>query len=159
MEHMEQYAEDFQPKRYPDEKRKPKEQKGDGADVISIRRKEEEMAGAGRNYEQYLASGGILGQEAYQDVLERAANEGEVPAESKSPGHAIFMAREAGIALSPEAVSIYQILRDKKPDPEKEKFSGLSDQKLLAEVLRIVGDTRSRNAFEKKYPHIFDSRK
>lgn len=158
MEQLHAEAEAF-PKPYRGEKIEPEEQKGDGADVISIHRRAEEMAGVGRKYEEYMASRGILNQEQYLDVLNLAAHGGDVSSESLSPGHAKFMAENAGISLSPEAVSIYQILRDKKPDSANQNFSGLSDQELLAEALHIVGDTDSRNAFEKKYPHIFDSRK
>jgi len=61
------------------------------------------------------------------------------------------MARTAGISLSPKAVGIYGILRD----PADESYSGLSDQKLLAEVLRFVGDGSSLTAFTEKFPNIF----
>lgn len=148
-----QHIESPQSKPYRGEKIEPKEQKR--AAILPFRRKTEARAEEGQGYEEYKSSGGILSREQYQDVLTLAAHGGDAPSNSLSPGHANFMAEEAGISLSPETVSIYAMLRDRKPDPENEKFSGLSDQKLLAETLRIVGDTRSRNAFEKKYPHIF----
>ena len=70
--------------------------------------------------------------------------------------HANFMAETAGITISDETIKTYSRLRDEKPDPEKrENHSGMSDQEILAEALRISGDMSSFAVFTKKYPHIF----
>jgi hypothetical protein len=139
-----QHAESFQPETHPVEKRKPEEQKDN---VILFPQKEKEQS-----YEKYKASGGILSPEEYRDVLERFADEREAPATSLSSAHANSMARAAGITLTPEAVSIYGKLRAEQPDTAKEE---MSDQKLLAETLLIIGDKSSWTAFTEKYPHIF----
>jgi hypothetical protein len=110
-----------------------------------------------RGYDKYAASGGILSQEEYRRVMKRA--EAETTPNSMWSAHANSMARAAGITLSPETAAIYGILRDEKPDPEKKRYSELSDQKLLAEALLIIGDESSRSVFIEKHPHIFNQGK
>jgi len=106
------------------------------------------------DYANYKTLGGILNQEDYQNVLMSIVENAPLnPAWSR---HAHLMAKTAGITLSPETVTIYGILRGEKPDPRKEHFSEMSDHKLLAEALRIVGNTDSLITFVAKYPHIFN---
>jgi len=115
----------------------------------------EESVPVVRGYENYKASGGILSQAEYQSVLERAADSKNVPSVS-TEAQATHMAQASEIVLSPETVTIYGILRhDEKPSPDtKGHYSALSDQKLLAEALRLVGDERPLTTFIEKYPHI-----
>lgn len=151
---MPQHAEAFPQEAFPQEDFPPepkKELEKKGAVILPFRRKENIRKG---NYEEYKALSGTLSQEEYWDVLKRAAEERNIF--SKWSGHANSMARAAEITLSPETVALYGILRDEKPDPIKEHFSELSDQKLLAEALRIVGDTKSLEALIEKHPHIFN---
>lgn len=109
-----------------------------------------------KTYEGYKnLLGGTLSQEEYEDVLKSAA-EGRTFNLART-SQANFMAETSGITLSPETVTVYGILRDERPDPAKE-YSGMSDQKLLAEALRIVGDTDSLTTFIEKYPNIFKSK-
>ncbi len=107
-------------------------------------------------YKEYRKLGGALSQEEYENVLKRSADGKYAPSSSLWQGHANFMAEATGITLTPEAVVIYGILRSENPDPIKEHFSEMSDQKLLAEALRIVGDKISLDIFIEKLPHIFN---
>ena len=131
--------EDFQPKPYPE-----KELEKKSAEILPFRR-----------YEEYKGLGGILDPKEYEDVLKLAREWKEAPSGSLSSGAANSMARAAGIALSPEIVIIYGILGDKRPDLAKERDE-MSDQELLAEALRIAGNTLSLTKFIEKYPRIFN---
>lgn len=117
--------------------------------------KEEAVIEQENNFEVYEALGGILHKTEYQDVLKRAALGEEAPASSLSLKLAHSMAGVAGITLSPEATTFYCILRNEKPDQGSENYHSLSDQKLLAEALRMAGDMSSLNTFIEKYPQIF----
>jgi hypothetical protein len=120
----------------------------------------------GQGYEQYKTLGGKLSPDEYRDVLKSAAEGKNVPYTSLRSRRANVMARTAEITLSPEVLGIYGILRDKQPDPPDPKKNtpseitpseiNDSDQKLLAEALRIVGDKRSLAVFTEKFSHMFE---
>lgn len=102
-----------------------------------------------------------MGQEALKKpYLDGEADPGKadiIPIRPTNPmwsKHAKFMAETAGITISPETIKIYGILRDEKPGPEK-NHSGMSDQEIFAEALRMSGDMSSFTVFTEKYPHIF----
>lgn len=117
--------------------------------------KEESVVEQENNFEVYEALGGVLRKTEYQDVLSRAAHGEEIPASSLSLKLAHSMARVAGITLSPETTTLYVMLRNEKPDQGSEDYHRLSDQELLAEALRMSGDTSSLTTFIQKYPQIF----
>jgi hypothetical protein len=152
---MKQFAESFPLESDSSGETKPVE-KSD-TNVFPFKPKEQAKAEGGnrQSYEKYKVSGGRLSPEEYRNVLARFADGKENPSASLSSAHANSMARAAGITLTSEAVSLYGKLRAEQPDPEKEHYSEMSDQQLLAEALRISGDTRSLTAFMEKYPHIF----
>jgi hypothetical protein len=134
--------EDFQPKPYPE-----KELEKKSAVILPFLRKENIRKG---NYAEYRALHGTLSPEEYQDVLRRAMEA------SRWLENANSMARAAEITLSPETMTLYGILRDEKPDPAKKHYSELSDQELLAEALRIVGNKPSLDTFIKRFtPTVF----
>ncbi|MEK7614105.1 MAG: hypothetical protein AAB428_00335 [Patescibacteria group bacterium] len=64
-----------------------------------------------RDYSEYKALGGTLNQEEYGDVLRRAVDGKNVPPNPMWSAHANFMVQAVGITLSPETVTIYEILR------------------------------------------------
>lgn len=153
---MPQHSEAFQPEPYPHEERPP-EKKKEAVILPFLKKVPEGTAGEkAQDYEKYKTLSGALRQEQYQDVLKRAAEGTEAPTTSQSSTNVNFMAQRAGIALSPETVTIYGILRNEKPDGISENYHEMSDQKLLAEALRMVGDTASLTTFIEKYPHIFN---
>ncbi len=116
---------------------------------------EESVVGQENNFEAYETLGGVLRKTEYQDVLNRAADGEEIPASSLSLKLAHSMARVAGITLSPETTTLYVTLRNENPDQESKDYHSLSDQKLLAEALRMSGDASSLTTFIQKYPQIF----
>lgn len=109
-------------------------------------------------YKEYKALGGILDEREYRNVLGRIDSSRNVPPNSPTSLQAKVMANVAGITLSPETVVLYGILRnDVKPDPDTEEhYSTLTDQKLFAEALRMVGDKDSLATFIEKHAHIFN---
>jgi hypothetical protein len=155
---MKQHAEAFQSEPYPDDEEPELEsERKKGAVILPFKQKTNEGSEEkekGQGYEKYKTLGGALSPEEYQDILKRVADGKNVP--SSSPRSAAnFMAQVAGITLSPETVTIYGILSDERPNLATERPNEMGDQELLAEALRIVGDTRSLAAFIEKYPHIF----
>lgn len=145
----------FKPELYPDKEEKPDEKKKESARIFDFpSKKERTQEEIGQGYDKYKNVGGILSSEEYQDVLKRAAD--GTFSNSKWFVNAHSMTQSAGIPLSSETATIYGILRDEKPDPVKEHYSEKSDQELLAEALRIVGDESSLSKFIENYPHIFN---
>lgn len=113
---------------------------------------------AALDYQEYKNLGGTLSQKEYQDVLKCAEGD-TAAAEAQWGKYAQPMVSRAGITLLPRVVTLYAVLRDKNQHPEKASYADLSDQKLLAEALRIAGDKsslRSLDTFIEKYPHIFN---
>lgn len=64
-----------------------------------------------------------------------------------------FMARTAGLVLSPESRALYCKLR--LEDPANERYSGMGDHQLLAEVLRQRGELAHEEQFKKAFREIF----
>lgn len=152
---MKQGAEALQSEPYFSEDTEAEKKKG--ADILPFRQKPEEnnKEEIGQSYEAYKSLGGRLSPEEYRDVLRRAADKKEALAASRWSASAHSMAEAGGITLLPETVVLYGILRN----PEKEQYSVLGDQKLLAEALRLAGDGGALkifiNNFEKINPNLF----
>lgn len=117
-------------------------------------------------YEQYRELGGIINKDDYENALARARD--AVIASEKTPlqetelmAEAENMAKFAGIELqdakdaNDPRVKLYAILRvDSKPKKVKYHHSQMSDQRLFAEVLRMLGDTDSLKKLISAYPNI-----
>ena len=100
-------------------------------------------------YQQYLECGGIINEKDYESALARARNAMTAPDTpekelGKEPGN---MAKFAGIELHDtedaldQRTVLYRILRaDAKPKEVKYHHSQMSDQRLFAEVLRMLHD-------------------
>ena len=101
-------------------------------------------------YKAYKALGGTVSQEGFQNILNHVESERNTPPHFMRSERANDMAEAAGITLSPETVTIYGLLHDESGANDQ------SDQKLLAEALRISGDTHPLSTFIEKYPHIFN---
>ncbi len=131
------------------------------------------------NYEQYKRLGGIINEKDYQSALDRAKNittlerpdflrNGHSVSRAKDImildkeliSQAETMARVAGItlrnsedALDPRTI-LYGILRrDTNPGVEYH-HSQMSDQRLFAEVLRMLGDADSLQKLIETHPNI-----
>ena len=127
------------------------------ADILQFRPRTESAVENEHEYKEYKALGGILDEMEYRNVLGRIDSSRNVPPNSPTSLQAKVMANVAGITLSPETVVLYGILRnDVKPSPDtKNHYSTLTDQKLFAEALRMVGDKDSLATFIEKNARIF----
>ncbi len=113
------------------------------------------------SYEEYKKIGGILNRKDYERALFRAK---ELKTVNKAHiAQVENTARFAGIELKyPEGgydprIALYAVLRaDENPEPKSEDHhSELSDQRLFAEVLRMLGDTESLRKLIYTHPNIF----
>ena len=111
-------------------------------------------------YEQYKELGGIINREDYENALARARDAATAP-EKMLVGQAELMAEFAGIELHntkdaiDQRITLYETLRaDSKPEEIKYHHSQMSDQRLFAEVLRMLGDTDSLEKLIQAYPNI-----
>jgi len=109
-------------------------------------------------YGQYAGLGGIINEKDYQSALERAQNTNErneyLIAQTET------IARAAGIELHNSKDSLdprtklYGILRHDENPEAQHHHSQMSDQRLFAEALRMLGDTESLEKLIKTHPHI-----
>lgn len=102
-------------------------------------------------YAQYQELGGIINRKDYESALQRTAETAAV-SDTTMVEQVEKMARFAGIELQNEKsandprVKLYAVLRgDSKPEEIKYHHSQMSDQRLFAETLRMLGDTEALN--------------
>jgi hypothetical protein len=113
-----------------------------------------------RGYGQYHALGGIINEKDYESALARAKQAATL--ENKQMiAQAESIASASGItlqntkdALDPRTV-LYGILRgDTKPEGVQYHHSQMSDQRLFAEALRMLGDADSLQKLISTYGNI-----
>jgi len=110
------------------------------------------------SYQKYQELGGIINEKDYQSALERA--NGVTNLETTLVKQLEFIARVAGIRLHNEKGSLdrrtvlYGVLRSDRPEGVKYHHCQMSDQRLFAEVLRMLGDTDSLNKLVSTHPNI-----
>lgn len=123
--------------------------------------KEEELAEApeGKSeYEQYVSRGGIINEKDYRSALDRAGDTSTL--DRARITQAEIIARVAGITLeNPEGsldprVALYGILRGDTNPGARYHHSQMSDQRLFAEALRMLGDTESLRKLIASHPNI-----
>ncbi len=116
-------------------------------------------------YEWYQKLGGIINEKDFQNALDRINNARTLdrrdPQIRNSILQAVGIARCADIKLndSEDAVDprivLYVILRaDAMPEGIRYHHSQMSDQRLFAEALRMLGDVDSLNKLINTHPHI-----
>jgi len=110
-------------------------------------------------YERYKELGGIINEKDYESALTRAKN--TTALDLLLIKQLEFIAEFAGIELhsTEDAVDrraiLYGILRtDSKPKEAKYHHSQMSDQRLFAEALRMLGDTDALHKLVSTHPHI-----
>ena len=110
------------------------------------------------SYGEYVKLGGIINEKDYLSALSRAKNAKEVNPSIRVQAES--MGRASGITLTDRELALYAILReDTNPDPkEKYHHSQMSDQRLFAEALRMLGDTESLRKLISRHPNIFPQR-
>ncbi|OHA05820.1 MAG: hypothetical protein A2934_04505 [Candidatus Sungbacteria bacterium RIFCSPLOWO2_01_FULL_47_10] len=109
-------------------------------------------------YDQYQKLGGVINEKDCIIALERA----EKTTVFSEPliGQAENIAKYAGIALDNSSgvdpkVKLYAVLRAyAKPEDAKNHHSKMSDQRLFAEAVRMLGDIDSLNKMIAAYPNI-----
>jgi len=109
-------------------------------------------------YNKYQELGGIINEKDYVSALERA--EKTATFNRTLIQQAENIAEYAGIVLENSGgidpkVKLYAVLRaDNKPKDVEYHHSQMSDQRLFAEALRILGDVDSLNKVITAYPNI-----
>lgn len=111
-------------------------------------------------YRQYQETGGIINKKDYESALTRA-QDAATTTEDVLVKQAQNIAEFAGIELHNEKdapdprVVLYGVLRtDAKPEDTAHHHSQMSDQRLFAEALRMLGDTASLQKLIAAYPNI-----
>ena len=112
-----------------------------------------------KSYREYLELGGIINEKDYTSAFERAEN---VTTLNKIfIKQAENIARFAGIELhntentTDQRTILYATLRsDFAPKEVEHHHSQMSDQRLFAEVLRMLGDVESLDKMIEAYPNI-----
>lgn len=110
------------------------------------------------NYQRYVELGGIINEKDYQSALTRSKH--TTILNKTSIVQAEVIANRSGIvlhnskdSLDPRTI-LYGILRsDTAPEP-KYHHSQMSDQRLFAETLRMLGDADSLEKLIEAYPNI-----
>jgi len=109
-------------------------------------------------YGSYRTLGGIINEKDCISALDRAK---KITAFNESLiRQAENIAKHAGIVLENSdgvdpRVKLYAVLRtDNRPEDVKYPHSQMSDQRLFAEALRILGDVDSLNKVIAAYPNI-----
>ena len=110
------------------------------------------------SFKEYALQGGIINEKDYKNALLRAKNIKNI--NQSTMAQAENMAKVAGIALTDRELALYAVLReDANPDPkERYHHSQMSDQRLFAEMLRMLGDIESLQKLISRHPNIFPQR-
>ncbi len=110
-------------------------------------------------YERYRKLGGIINEKDYGSALARTRNTATL--DTTLIKQLEYIARIARIELHStknaidQRIILYVVLRtDTAPKEVKYHHSQMSDQRLFAEALRILGDVDSLNKLINTHPHI-----
>lgn len=110
-------------------------------------------------YQAYLNLGGIINKEDWESAQTRAEN--KIDRDENRISQAEAVARIAGIELQnnedelDKRIVLYELLRsDVQPEKVKYHHQQMTNERIFAEVLKMVGDTDSLNKFIKRYPQI-----
>jgi hypothetical protein len=110
------------------------------------------------NYQNYKGLGGIINEGDYQSALARAKN--TTTLDDRLVRQSELIARVAKIELNntkdslDQRTILYGVLRGDKPKGVKYHHCQMSDQRLFAEALRMLGDVDSLNKLVNAYSNI-----
>lgn len=110
------------------------------------------------NYQNYKELGGIINEGAYKSALSRAKD--TTTLETTLIKQSELTARVAKIELNntkdslDQRTILYGVLRSDRPEGAPYHHGQMSDQRLFAEVLRMLGDVDSLNKLVNTHPHI-----
>lgn len=111
-------------------------------------------------YERYRELGGIINEKDYENAIARAKNTAVPDLDIMRIKQSELIAKIAGIELRnakdtmDQRTILYVILRADKPKGVKYHHCQMSDQRLFAEVLRMLEDIDSLNKLINAYPNI-----
>lgn len=115
----------------------------------------------GNSYQRYLELGGIINEKDFESALNRMNNVRTLDMNSSRVQQVADIARYAKIGLSGSEdvldprVALYVILRsDVRPKGVRYHHDQMSDQRILGEVLRMLGDADSLDKLIKAFPNI-----
>lgn len=127
-------------------------------------RQENADVGLKYSYQRYQELGGVINEEDYQSALDRAQS--TIALDNKALiAQAELIARTSGMTLhnSEDALDqrtiLYGILRTDINSGEEYRHSKMSDQRLFAEALRMLGDVDSLKRLIETHPNIFHAGK
>lgn len=103
-------------------------------------------------YMTYSAIGGHMTKKEYETVSLIAGT--ETPVNNMYKSHAQTNAEVVGITLSDDVLDLYARLRDYRTPDVPNTLAIISDQELLAEVLRFKGNGSDVEKMKVKLPHI-----
>lgn len=94
------------------------------------------------DWQKYQEIGGIIDEPGYVSAMERAKNSYEIDENKVKRIRAIAYAAE--VELTPQSIELFGILRgDEKPSGVAHHHSQMTDEKLLIQVLLMLGDKES----------------
>ncbi len=100
-------------------------------------------------FHKYLLDGGLLSHSCWVIAAQFLEGSGLVPENKASRAQVKGMQDHSQVPITPEQADLYVVLRE---------ASGLDDQPLLAEVIRLT-DMANLTFFMSIYPNIFDQTK
>lgn len=105
------------------------------------------------SYKRYRELGGIINEKDYESILQRATSDSATGAALAKQASRI--ADIAHITPDKRVFRLYRTMRnDTKPAGVKHHHSQMSDQRLFAEALRMVGDADSLDKLISALPNI-----
>lgn len=112
----------------------------------------------GNSYQKYQGLGGIINEGDYRSALARAKD--TIKLDDRLVSQSELIARVAKIELNntkdslDQRTILYGVLRSDKPEGVKYHHCQMSDQRLFAEALRMLGDVDSLNKLVSAYSNI-----
>jgi hypothetical protein len=128
--------------------------------------KDRESRNLKKNYQSYLALGGIINETDYRNAFDRTRSSHLLDRKHSKVIRGVIsqvleMAKYADITLhdseyvpDPRIVLYVTLRNDAKPKDVNYHHSQMSDQQLFGEVLIMLGDSGSFNKLIKAYPNI-----
>ena len=119
----------------------------------------EERTNLENSYQRYVELGGIINEKDYRGALDRVKDTTTLDKALISQAENIaerakIILRNSEDTLDPKII-LYGILRaDTAPEGTKYHHSQMSDQRLFAEALRMLGDADSLEKLIKAHPNI-----
>lgn len=133
--------------------------KTENEDGLSQSEKQATPDSTKESYQNYKELGGIINEGDYQSALARAKDTTEL--DIRLVNQSELIAKVAKIELNnmkgslDQRTILYGVLRSDKPQGVKYHHCQMSDQRLFAEVLRMLGDVDSLDKLINAHPNIF----